>query len=68
MTKKNVTISTLKRHINKKAIKNSNSPITSTRKNNAKQAANYRINRGKGKNKKQKKETKNKKQKTRIKK
>ena len=54
MPKKNVTISTLKRHINKKAKKNSNSPITSTRKNNAKQAANYRINKGKGKNKKQK--------------
>ncbi len=57
MPKKNVTISALKRHLDKKAKKNSNSPITSTRKNNAKQAAKYR-NRGKGK------KTRNKKTKT----
>ena len=54
MTKKNVAISTLRRHINKKA--KHDGPITPTRINNARKAAEYR-NRGKGK----KQETKKKK-------
>jgi hypothetical protein len=62
MPKKNVTISALKRVINNKAKKNSNGSINSTRKNNAIQAAKYRINNGKGKGKKTKsKKIKNKK-------
>ncbi len=69
MTKKNVTISTLRRHINKKAIQNSNGTISSTRINNAREAANYRKNKeNMGKGKKQETKKRNKKQKTRNKK
>jgi hypothetical protein len=60
MSNKNVTISALKRVINNKAKKNSNGSNNSTRINNAKQAANYRINNRKGKGKKTKKYKKNK--------
>lgn len=63
MTKNNVTISEFKRRLDKNA--KHDGPITSTRINNARKAAEYR-NRGKGK--KQETKKRNKKQKTRIKK
>ena len=60
MPNKKVTISELKRQLDKKAKKNNNDPITSTRINNAYQAAKYRT-RGKGKKQKKQKKQKNKK-------